>query len=60
MLKAIEEGFVEDEHIAIDGTHIEARDRYMPVQDEVIEETPPKPKKRGRKKKEDLEAWKQE
>jgi transposase len=60
VLQAIAEGFIQDEHVAIDGTHIEARDRYIPDQEEVLEETPPKPKKRGRKKKEDLEAWKKE
>jgi transposase len=53
VLQAIAEGFIQDEHVAIDGTHIEARDRYIPDQEEVLEETPPKPQKRGRKKKED-------
>jgi hypothetical protein len=34
--------------VAIDGTHIECRDRYIPDQEEVTEE-PSKSKKRGRK-----------
>lgn len=59
ILKAIEEGFIEDEHIAIDATHIEARDRFIP-EEESIDDSPKQPKKRGRKKKEELEAWQKE
>ncbi|WCK52528.1 IS1182 family transposase [Aneurinibacillus sp. Ricciae_BoGa-3] len=58
--QAMEEGFIDGSHIAIDATHIEARDQ-APQKDEVEEEPAVKePKKRGRKKKEDYEAWKKE
>jgi transposase len=53
LLLAISEDFVSDETIAIDATHVEARDR-APFKKEQIEK---EPKKRGRKKKEEREKW---
>lgn len=53
LLQAISEGFVSDETIAIDATHVEARDRAPFKSDKVEKET----KKRGRKKKEEREQW---
>lgn len=50
---AISEGYVSDETVAIDATHVEARDR-APVKKENVEK---EPKKRGRKKKEEREQW---
>jgi transposase len=58
--QTMEEGFIDGSHIAIDATHIEARDQ-APQKDEVEKKPDVKePKKRGRKKKEDYEAWKKE
>jgi transposase len=57
LLQAIEEGFLDDQHIAIDATHVEARDRSIVKQEKV---EPQESKRRGRKKKEAYEAWKQE
>ncbi|GED17495.1 Transposase [Aneurinibacillus migulanus] len=52
VLQAIEEGFITGKHIAIDATHVEARDQ-APQKEEVEVEQPVKEsKKRGRKKKE--------
>ena len=51
--QAISEGFVSDETIAIDATHVESRDRAPFKTDKVKKE----PKKRGRKKKEEREDW---
>lgn len=51
--QAISEGFVSDETIAIDATHVESRDRAPFKKDEVKKE----PQKRGRKKKEEREQW---
>ncbi|WP_019412367.1 transposase, partial [Paenisporosarcina sp. TG20] len=53
LLLAISEGFVSDETIAIDATHVEARDQ-APFKKEKVEK---EPKKRGRKKKEEREQW---
>lgn len=53
LLQAVSEGFVSDETIAIDATHVESRDR-APFQKEKVKE---EPKKRGRKKKEEREQW---
>lgn len=47
--KAISEGFIFDDTIAIDATHFEARDQ-APLKKEFVERTP---KKRGRKSKEE-------
>ncbi|MEY9978604.1 transposase [Lysinibacillus sp. RC79] len=47
------EGFLCDEHLAIDATHFESRDAAKPS--EKKEPTPPK--KRGRKSKEEREDW---
>lgn len=56
LLEAISEGFVSDDIVAIDATHIEARDQ-APVKEE---HPKAKPKKRGRKSKEEREKWLQE
>lgn len=56
ILQAIHEGFITDDTIAIDATHIEARDQ-APVKKEKPKTTP---KKRGRKTKEEQEKWLQE
>lgn len=53
IFQAILEGFVTDDTIAIDATHIEARDQ-PPVKEEKTES---EPKKRGRKSKEEQEKW---
>ncbi|MEK5070875.1 IS1182 family transposase [Sporosarcina sp. FSL K6-1508] len=53
LLLAMSEGFISDETIAIDATHVEARDR-APFKKEVVAK---EPKKRGRKKKEEREQW---
>jgi transposase len=53
LLQAISEGFVIDETVSIDATHIEARDQ-APAKEEKPES---KPKKRGRKSKEEREKW---
>lgn len=47
------EGYVSDETVVIDATHVEARDR-APVKKEHVKN---EPKKRGRKKKEEREQW---
>lgn len=49
LLQALEEGFIDDEAIAVDATHFEARDRAKPQE----KKPKPKPKKRGRKSKEE-------
>lgn len=51
--QALAEGFIKDDTIAIDATHIEARDQ-APVK---TEKEKPEPKKRGRKSKAEREAW---
>lgn len=50
---AMTEGFIQDDTIAIDATHIEARDQAPPKQ----HEPKPEPKKRGRKPRHEREAW---
>jgi transposase len=52
--RAIDEGFIQDDTIAIDATHIEARDQAPPKQED---QPKPEPKKRGRKTKQEREAW---
>ncbi|MBP1997102.1 transposase [Paenibacillus eucommiae] len=47
------EGFIQDDTISIDATHIEARDQAPEKQDQAK----PEPKKRGRKPKHEREAW---
>ncbi len=51
--QAIDEGFILDETVAIDATHIESRDQG-PAKEE---KEKPEPKKRGRKSKQEREAW---
>ena len=53
VLNAISEGFIQDDTVAIDATHFEARDKVPAKQEKPKEE----PKKRGRKKKEEREQW---
>lgn len=53
LLQAIEEGFIDDENIAIDASHFEARDQ-APAKEK---KPKPEPKKRGRKKKEEKEQY---
>lgn len=57
--QAFDEGFIDPECVAIDATHIEARDRKP---EKKKEEIPSKktPKKRGRKPKAEREKWLQE
>lgn len=53
LLQAIQEGFVDDENVAIDASYYEARDRAS-----IQEKKPkPEPKRRGRKKKEEKEQY---
>lgn len=56
LLQAIAEGFIEDEIIAIDASHFEARDK-APAKEK---KPKPEPKKRGRKKKEEKERFDQQ
>lgn len=49
LIQAIEEGFVQDENIAVDACHFEARDQ-APAKEKKAK---PEPKKRGRKRKEE-------
>ena len=51
--QAMAEGYISDETLAIDATHIEARDQAPAKQ----EKEKPEPKKRGRKSKEERAAW---
>lgn len=53
VLNAISEGFIQDDTVAIDATHFEARDKAPAKQEKPKAE----PKKRGRKKKEEREQW---
>jgi transposase len=55
ILQAISEGFIQDDSVAIDATHFEARDQAPPKEDKP--ETKPKKKKRGRKSKAEREQW---
>jgi transposase len=56
LLLAISEGFISDDTVAIDATHIEARDQAPAKKEKPKSE----PKKRGRKTKEEQENWLQE
>lgn len=56
LLQAIEEGFVQDENVAIDACHFEARDRAPDLENQAK----PEPKKRGRKRKEEKEQYNQQ
>lgn len=56
LLHALNEGFITDDTVAIDATHIEARDQAPTKQDL----PKPEPKKRGRKSKDEREAWLQQ
>ncbi|MGG3863931.1 transposase, partial [Aneurinibacillus aneurinilyticus] len=51
--QAIQEGFIEDEALAIDATHFESRDRAKTEE----KKSKPEPKKRGRKTKAEKEAY---
>ncbi|MGO5011818.1 transposase, partial [Niallia sp. Sow4_A1] len=51
--QAISEGFVEDDTVAIDATHVLAKDAAPPKEEQLKQE----PKKRGRKSKEEREQW---
>ena len=51
--QAISEGFVEDDTVAIDATHVLAKDAAPPKEEQPKSE----PKKRGRKSKEEREQW---
>lgn len=53
LFQAISEGFITDDTVAIDATHIEARDQAPPKE----EKPEPEPKKRGRKPKAEREQW---
>ncbi len=53
MLRAIHEGFITDDTVAINATHFEARDQAPPKE----EKPTPEPKKRARKTKEEREQW---
>lgn len=50
---AFREGFLEDEYLAIDATHLVSRDAAKPTK----KKEPTPPKKRGRKSKEEREDW---
>lgn len=54
--QAMAESFIMDDNLAIDATHIEARDQAPTKQ----EKKKPEPKKRGRKSKAEREAWLQQ
>lgn len=51
--QAMTEGFIKDDTVAIDATHIESRDKVPAKQ----EKEKPEPQKRGRKPKKEREAW---
>src|SRR5699024_220713 len=53
VLQANKEGYIIDDTIAIDATHIEARDQTQPKQDKTISE----PKKSGSKTKTERDEW---
>lgn len=53
LFTAFHEGFIEDDTLAIDATHVEARDQAPPSEKKITNE----PKKRGRKSKEEREQW---
>lgn len=53
LLQAMEEGFVDDEGVAIDATHFESRDRGQAQE----KKPKPEPKKRGRKSKAEKDIY---
>ncbi|MEN1968894.1 IS1182 family transposase [Lentibacillus sp. N15] len=53
VLQAIAEGFIDDDTVAIDATHFEARDQAPPKEEKPKAES----KKRGRKSKDEREQW---
>ena len=55
--QAFQEGFIEGDVIAIDATHIEARDRKPEKKKEADIQAKQSPKKRGRKPKAEREKW---
>ena len=55
--QAFQEGFIEGDVVAIDATHIEARDRFPEKKKDEVARDKPSPKKRGRKLKVQLEKW---
>lgn len=54
--EAMEEGYISDFNVAIDATHIEAKDK-APSKETKESEPKPEPKKRGRKNKHEQTAW---
>lgn len=52
VLQAIGEGYIDGNHIAIDATHVEARDQAPQKEKVEVEPSVKETKKRGRKKKE--------
>lgn len=57
VIQAIVEGHIDDTIVAIDATHVEARDQAPSLKEE---KPKPAPKKRGRKSKAEHEKWLQE
>ncbi|PUA38388.1 hypothetical protein C8Z91_14480 [Paenibacillus elgii] len=53
LIQAIQEGFIDDEAVAIDATHFESRDRGIAKE----KKTKPEPKKRGHKSKTEKEIY---
>ncbi|MFC7372286.1 transposase, partial [Fictibacillus iocasae] len=53
LYQAIKEGFIQDEHVACDAAHFEARDQAPPK----VAKPKAAPQKRGRKKKEEKEQY---
>jgi transposase len=53
LIQSIQEGFVDDEAVAIDATHFESRDQAKSEE----QKPKPAPKKRGRKTKAEKEAY---
>lgn len=56
IIQALSEGFVSDRTVAIDATHVEARDQAPPKEEKPVKT----PQKRGRKSKAEHEKWLQE
>ena len=55
--QAFQEGFIDGETVAIDATHIEARDRKPDKKKKIEVQIEQTPKKRGRKPKAEREKW---
>lgn len=53
LFTAFHEGFIEDDTLAIDATHVKAHEQAPPSEKKVN----PEPKKRGRKSKDEREQW---